>query len=90
MHAFEEARGHTVPELARTLRVSRDKIRAWIRAGQLEAINTAAARCRKPRYVVLPHQLEAFVKRQKAGSPERPARARRKKPADFVDYYPGD
>jgi excisionase family DNA binding protein len=90
MRTAEGTRGYTVRELARLLRVSTDKIRAWIRTGRLPAINTASASCRRPRYVVLPDQLEAFAKHQQAGAPERPARARRAKAADFVDYYPGD
>jgi excisionase family DNA binding protein len=78
--------GWTVPELARLLRVSQDKIRAWIKAGELNAINTAGARCGRPRYVVLAHHLDQFERRRRAVAPITPARRRRR--VGVVDYYP--
>ncbi len=82
--------GQTVPELAKWWRVGQDKIRTWIRKGELIAINTATTLCGKPRWVVSPDAVAEFESRRKSGPPpeqEKPRR-RRYKPAGFVDYYP--
>jgi excisionase family DNA binding protein len=81
-----DPRGHTVRELAKVLRVSPDKVRGWIARGELGAINTAAARCGKPRYVILPHHLAEFEGRHAAAQPAEPVRRKRRTVA--VDYYP--
>src|SRR5215469_7409447 len=79
-------RGYTPRELARMLRVSPDRVRHWIRSGQLGAIDTATARCRRPRFVILPHHLEEFERRLKVSPPAKPERRRRLTAA--TDYYP--
>lgn len=81
------ARGMTPPEVAALLRVSPDRVRAWIKSGDMAAINTASARCRRPRYVVLPHQLAEFATRRAAAAPA--STRRRQKNRTQVDYYPG-
>ncbi len=81
------ARGYTPSELARLLRVSPDRVRAWIVAGELEAIDTAARGCGRPRYVVLPRHLAEFVRRRNAASP-RTAQRRRRPQRAMIDYYP--
>lgn len=78
-------RGWTPNELARLLRVSPDRVRGWIVRGELQALNTAATRCGRPRYVVLPHHLAAFEQGRRASEPA-PPRRRRRRPAK--DYYP--
>lgn len=80
------ARGLTPRELARILRVSADRIRSWIMAGELGAINTASSRCGRPRFVVLPHHLAAWERSRQAGRPEPEAQRRRR--AAVKDYYP--
>jgi excisionase family DNA binding protein len=80
-------RGLTVRDAARLLRVSADKIRLWIKMGELSAINTAGPRSPRPRYVVLPSALEQFAERR---SPATPAKSsQRKKRITQVDYFPG-
>ena len=78
--------GYTPNELARLLRVSPDRIRGWIKSGELSAIDTATIRCGRPRYVVLPHHLAEFERRRAASPPPKPARRRRRQ--ELVDYYP--
>ena len=78
--------GLTVPEFATRYRVSRDKVRVWIDRGELRAVNTADARCGKPRWVILPDALAAFEKRRAGGPPPKPAR--RRKRTYSVDYFP--
>jgi excisionase family DNA binding protein len=81
------SRGQTPAEVARRLRVSRGRILAWIRSGELSAINTASARLRRPRYVILPEHLRAFTAaRQVSPPPKSPPRRRRR--SEEIDYYP--
>jgi hypothetical protein len=56
--------------------------------GKLGAIDTSSAKCRKPRYVVLPEHLEAFEQDRKA-CPNKPPTPRRRRPrGEFTDFYP--
>jgi hypothetical protein len=81
----EAGRGWTPNELARLIRVSPDRVRGWIKAGLLGAVDTSAVRCGKPRYVVLPHHLAEWERQRSAAPPPKP---RRKKRTQMVDYYP--
>jgi transposase len=86
MNSGRFAAGLTVRDVARRYRVSPDKVRAWIRRGELRAINTAMVLCGKPRWVVLPDALTEFERRRDAGPPPKPKRRARK--SDLVDYFP--
>jgi excisionase family DNA binding protein len=81
----DAAAGLTVSEVARRFRVGEDKVRGWIARGELAAINTASARCGRPRWVILPDAMAAFERGRVAAAP-RPIR--RKRRAAVVDYYP--
>lgn len=50
----------TPPEIAETLAVARAKVLAWIRSGELRAINVATSIKGRPRYVVFADDLAAF------------------------------
>src|SRR5438045_2438684 len=78
--------GFTVREVARRYRVGEDKVRAWIRRGELRAINTAATACARPRFVVPPEALGEFEQRRAGALPRKPSRRRTRRFA--VDYYP--
>jgi transposase len=80
-------RGLTPNELAKLLRVSPDRIRGWIRTGQLRALNVASTRSGRPRFIVLPDYLREFEQRQQVSVPAKPAPKRRRKPAE-KDFYP--
>ena len=56
----EQARGHTVADVAARYRVGADKVRKWIEIGELTAVNTAASLCGRPRWVVSAEALAAF------------------------------
>src|SRR5690349_3173410 len=81
--------GLTVRDVARRYRVGEDKVRGWIRRGELRAVNTADNPCGKPRWVVPPEALSDFERRRAGGEPPKPRRRRRPK-AGFIDYYPDD
>jgi hypothetical protein len=80
------AAGLTVADVARRYRIGRDKVRQMISRGELAAVNTASARCSRPRWVITPEALAQFEQRRAAGSPAKPAR--RKKRSCPVDYFP--
>jgi transposase len=80
------AAGLTVAEVARRYRVGEDKVRGWIRRGELRAINTATALCGKPRWVILPDDLVTFEKRRTSEPPPKPVR--RRKQTHIRDYSP--
>jgi excisionase family DNA binding protein len=82
-------RGYTPAELARLLRVSADRIRGWIKSGELGALDTALHRCGKPRYVILPHHLAEFERRRCAATPAaKPSPRRKRQAVGQVDYFP--
>jgi hypothetical protein len=78
--------GYTTADLARRFRVGEDKVRAWIKAGELSAVNTAAIACAKPRYIVTADALVTFERRRAVGPPPKTKRRRRKN--QETDYYP--
>jgi hypothetical protein len=80
--------GWTPNEIARLLRVRPDRVRGWIQNGELGAVNTAPNKYAKPRYVILPHQLEQFERRRSAAPP--PKTPRRKKLSFSKDYFPDE
>jgi hypothetical protein len=81
-------RGYTVAELALRWRCSPDRIRSFIKRGELAALNTAVRRCGRPRYVVTPEALAEFESGRFAATTDPPKPKRQKKPKDFIDYYP--
>jgi hypothetical protein len=80
--------GLTVREFAARYRVSADKVRTWIRRGEVKAINTAGVLCGKPRFVIPPEALAAFERGRNAAPPPKPPRRRKRR--QLIDYYPGD
>jgi excisionase family DNA binding protein len=81
------SRGLTVAEVARRFRVSPDRVRAWIKRGELAAINTRDVRSGRPRFVILPEALAAFEQGRSVAPPPKP---RRRKKTGMVDYYPDE
>jgi hypothetical protein len=78
--------GFTVREIAARFRVSPDRVRRWIRTGQLSSINTAD-RGTKPRFIVTTESLARFEARRQVATPPVPTQQRKKR-IDIVDYYP--
>jgi transposase len=80
--------GLTVRDVARRYRVGADKVRGWIRRGELRAVNTASVLCSRPRWVVSPESLAAFDQRRAGAQPPKPRRRRQR--GGVIDYYPPD
>jgi excisionase family DNA binding protein len=74
----------TVPEVAKFLRVSPDKVLSWIRSGRLRGFNVAETETGRPKYRVSPEELEAFINVRMPFQPPRrgrPVGRRRRFPA---------
>jgi hypothetical protein len=84
----EARHGWTVREFSRLVRMSKDRVRAMIRAGQLGAINTAPTRCGRPRFIILPGHLAEFERARRVSPPPKAARRRQQRRPGFIDFYP--
>src|SRR6516164_4495278 len=73
--------GLTVRDVARRYRVGEDKVRSWIARGELRAINTAAALCGRPRWVIPVEALAEFEQRRAGGPLPKPPRRQRRQEA---------
>jgi hypothetical protein len=80
------AAGFTVADIPTRFRVSSDKVRTWIRRGELAAVNTAASLCGRPQLRITPESLAAFERGRSACPPPAPPRRRWRTAA--VDFYP--
>jgi hypothetical protein len=81
-------RGRTPREVARIIRMSKDRVLDMIRRGELQAINTAPTRCGRPRYIILPEHLAAWVRGRTVSAPAKPARRRRRELKDYFEDLP--
>jgi excisionase family DNA binding protein len=81
----------TVPEVAKLLRVSPDKVLSWIRSGRLRGYNVAEHENGRPKYRVNRDDLDAFANRRCVARPTpagRPVGSRRGRFADLPDELP--
>lgn len=76
----------TVRDLCERYCVGEHTVLAWIRSGELRAIDVSRNRGGKPRWRVTPEALEAF-ELIRTPSPPPPRKRRRKQPPDVVEYY---
>jgi excisionase family DNA binding protein len=76
----------TPPQVARLLGVSDDKIRHWIRTGELKATDVVLRRLSRPRWRVAQADLDAFIQARQPEPPLVPQRAQRAQSAgpDYV------
>jgi transposase len=78
--------GFTTRDLAKRFRVAADRVRNWIKSGQLKALNTTDTASGRPRYVVTAESVAEFERRRAVTPP--PKSARRKKRTTQIDFYP--
>jgi hypothetical protein len=68
--------------------VSPDKVLAWIRSGELRAIDASGRRGGRPRYLIDVADLAAFEKTREAMQVERvQPRPRRKQAEGVIEYF---
>ena len=84
----QECKKLTPPQLARRFGVGPDKVLAWIRSGELPAINGAAKPNGRPRYLIDKADVEAFEARRQV-RPKKliPASIRHRKPSDTIKFF---
>lgn len=75
----------TPPAIARRYGIHVSRVLAWIRSGQLAAINVGDG-TRRPRWRILPDALEAF-ERRRAAQPAAKATQRRKVDPTITQYF---
>ncbi len=76
----------TPPEVAEMLRVDQMKVHGWIHMGELQAINVASKRSKRPRWRISQAAMDAFM----AGRtfvPPPPVRRRKRKPRQVTEYF---
>lgn len=80
----------TPPEIAAAYGCKTDKVLAWIRSGELRAVNIAqAANGERPRYRIDPADLEAFESRRATApqpKPSTPRRRNKQEPDGYARY----
>ena len=80
----------TPPELAELWGLSPAKVVAFIRSGELRAINIANARCSRPRYLIDREDIARFEKGRQVvpdGGLSTTQRLRRKPPAGITEFF---
>ena len=81
-------RSKSPPEYAKEHGVDPSKVLAWIRSGELRAINLATSTTGRPRYRILLEAIVEFEERRSARQPVKPVRRKRKKQeSGFVEYF---
>ena len=63
-HADRAGRYLTPPEFAKLRGIDVHRVLAWIRSGELAAINVASTLSGRPRYRIRPEDAEAFERRR--------------------------
>lgn len=75
----------TPPALAKNLGINVHKILAWIKSGELRAVNLGNGN--RPRWRILPDDLELFLARRAAQPAAKAARRQKKKQADVIEFF---
>jgi hypothetical protein len=83
---LSSAAGYSVADLCRRWKVGPDKVRSFLRRGELIAVNLAASLSGKPLWRITRESVKTFEQRRTSAPPPRPAR--RKKKAAAIDFYP--
>jgi len=76
----------TPPQVASRLRVSPEKVIAWIRAGELRAIDVATRGSRRPRYRIDPADLAAFESGRAVVAKPATSQRRRRNP-EVIEFF---
>ena len=77
----------TPPEFAREMGVSPDKVHAWIRSGELEAINVARNGGMRPRFIIEEAAIGEFKRRRSGNKRKSPVSRRRRKSEHVIEFF---
>jgi excisionase family DNA binding protein len=76
----------TPPELAKLLRVEPPKVIAWIKRGELHAVNVADKNGKRPRWRISPEAFEDFIKPRTSSPPVKATRTKRR--VAYKEFFP--
>jgi hypothetical protein len=79
--------GYTVADLERRWRIGGEKIRSFLRKGELIGVNVATNLSGRPQWRITADSVELFERRRSSAPPPKPARIRKNR-RDLIDYYP--
>ena len=79
-------RASTPPVVAKLLAVDVHRVLAWIRSGALRAVNVGDGPLR-PRWRIMPDDLDAFLARRAAQPATKATRRRRKVDPGVIEYF---
>ena len=74
-------------EIAAMYRISINKVLAWVRSGELKAINVGRDNAKRPRFLIPVESLSAFEASRASRPPATKAKRRRRQPADVKSFY---
>jgi len=74
----------TPPAVAKLLHVRPDRVRAWIRSGQLRAVDLSDGT--RPRFRISESDLQIFLNRRSAAPEPKVSRRRRRDP-DVIEFF---
>jgi hypothetical protein len=80
------ADGFTVADLCRRWKVGADKIRGFLRRGELIGVNVARHLCGKPQWRITAESVAQFEQRRTSAPP--PKSQRRRRLPEEIDYFP--
>jgi len=76
----------TVKQTAERYSVKAHTVLAWIRRGELAAVDVSSARGGRPRWRITREALDRFELARTA-TPTPPRKRRRKQPAEIIEFY---
>lgn len=77
----------TPPELAARWGIDWHKVIAWIRSGELRAIDASTRPGGRPRFLIDERDIELFELRRSVISSPKPIRRRRQQNQDIIQYF---
>jgi len=77
----------TPPALTRRYAISADKVVAWIRTGELRAINIAAKPGGRPRWRIAEADIEIFELRRSATPTTKTTRRKRRAAPGVIEFF---
>jgi hypothetical protein len=77
--------GYSVADLCRRWKIGADKIRAFLKRGELVGVNVASTLSGKPQWRITGESVERFERRRSSAPP--PKTVRRQRRREMVDFY---
>ena len=78
---------YTPPQIAKRYAVNPDKVLAWIRSGELTAVNVATSSSGRPRWRITAAALAEIEGRRSSRPAAKPATRRRREPSLACEEY---